>query len=123
MLCLPEAFRYRLRKETGSSKIKPKSSALQCFGMAMVMLLIFAVTESAAALENAKRGEQLRERINKAWDEGLKRIWLRQIEAGCKAEAKRQYSAIRFNKRRAFVDQCIAKAAASGSTQSMHQPN
>jgi hypothetical protein len=89
----------------------------------MVVLFIFVVIESVAAQENVKRGEQVRERINTAWDEGLKRMWLRQIEAGCKADATKQYSAIRFNKRRAFVKQCIAKATAAGTSQSMHQPN
>ena len=91
--------------------------------MAIVMLFSFAVIESTTAQEGVKRGEQVRGRINNVWDEGLKRIWLRQIEAGCKADAKKQYSAIRFNKRRAFVDQCMAKATATGSTHTMHQPN
>jgi hypothetical protein len=91
--------------------------------MAMVMLFNFVVTESVTAQEHVKRGEQVRGRINNIWDEGLRRMWLRQVEAGCKADAKKQYSAIRFNKRRAFVDQCIAKATALGPSQSMHQAN
>ena len=122
MLFLPEDFNHHLRKKK-QAKSKRTTSAFQCFSMAMVMLLIFTATESISAQENVKRGQQVRERINRAWDEGLKRIWLRQIEAGCKADAKKQYSAIRFNKRRAFVDQCIAKATAAGATQSMHRPN
>ena len=121
MLCLPEGFSHR-SQNTGASKIK-RMTAVQRFGMAMVMLFSFAVTESVTAQEGVKRGEQVRERINRAWDEGLKRIWLRQIEAGCKADAKKQFSAIRFNKRRAFVGQCIAKATSAGATHTMHQPN
>jgi hypothetical protein len=89
----------------------------------MVMLFSFAVTESVIAQELVKRGEPVRDRVNRAWVEGLRRMWLRQIEAGCKAEANKQYSTIRFNKRRVFVEQCIAKATATGPTQSMHQAN
>lgn len=37
-------------------------------------------------------------------------VWYERIEAGCKADAKRYYSAIRFQKRRSFVRQCIARA-------------
>jgi hypothetical protein len=90
---------------------------------ALAMLLVFALISPATSVEKVKRGDQARARINAAWDEGLRRIWLRQIEAGCKADAKNQYSAIRFNKRRLFVEQCIAKATATGPTQSMHQAN
>ena len=41
---------------------------------------------------------------------GSETIRYERIEAGCKADAKRYYSAIRFQKRRAFVRQCIARA-------------
>ena len=37
-------------------------------------------------------------------------IWYERIEAGCKADAKKYYSAIQFQKRRAFVKNCIDKA-------------
>jgi len=37
-------------------------------------------------------------------------VWYERIEAGCKADAKRYYSAINFKKRRAFVKQCIDRA-------------
>ena len=37
-------------------------------------------------------------------------VWYERIEAGCKADAKRYYSAIQFKKRRAFVKQCIDRA-------------
>jgi len=37
-------------------------------------------------------------------------IWYERIEAGCKADAKRYYSAIHFQKRRTFVKRCIDRA-------------
>ena len=37
-------------------------------------------------------------------------IWYERIEAGCKADAKKYYSAIHFQKRRAFVKHCIDRA-------------
>ena len=37
-------------------------------------------------------------------------IWYERIEAGCKTDAKKYYSAIQFQKRRAFVKNCIDKA-------------
>ena len=36
-------------------------------------------------------------------------IWYERIEAGCKVEAKKYYSAIHFKKRRAFVKHCIER--------------
>ena len=37
-------------------------------------------------------------------------IWYERIEAGCKADARKYYSAIQFKKRRAFVKHCIDRA-------------
>jgi hypothetical protein len=37
-------------------------------------------------------------------------IWLERIEAGCKADAKKYYSAIHFQKRRIFVKNCVDRA-------------
>jgi hypothetical protein len=37
-------------------------------------------------------------------------IWYERIEAGCKADAKKYYSAIHFQKRRTFVKHCIDRA-------------
>ena len=37
-------------------------------------------------------------------------IWYERIEAGCKADAKKYYSAIHFRKRSAFVKRCIDRA-------------
>ena len=37
-------------------------------------------------------------------------IWYERIEAGCKADARRYYSAIQFKKRRTFVKHCVDRA-------------
>jgi hypothetical protein len=37
-------------------------------------------------------------------------VWLERIEAGCKADAKKYYSAIHFKKRRAFVKHCVDRS-------------
>ncbi len=37
-------------------------------------------------------------------------IWQERIEAGCKADARKYYSAINFQKRRKFVKHCIDRA-------------
>lgn len=37
-------------------------------------------------------------------------IWAERIEAGCKADAKKYYSAFQFKKRRVFVQNCIERA-------------
>jgi len=37
-------------------------------------------------------------------------VWYERIEAGCKAEAKRYYSAVHFKKRRLFIKHCIDRA-------------
>ena len=37
-------------------------------------------------------------------------IWYERIEAGCKSDAKKYYSALQFKKRRAFVKHCIDRA-------------
>ena len=37
-------------------------------------------------------------------------IWLERIEAGCKADAKKYYSALHFKKRRTFVKNCVERA-------------
>ncbi|MEA2983466.1 MAG: hypothetical protein QOF09_5289 [Alphaproteobacteria bacterium] len=58
-------------------------------------LLVLAVASSANAAEKPKSSET---------------IWYERIEAGCKADAKKYYSAIRFNKRRGFVKRCIDRA-------------
>jgi len=37
-------------------------------------------------------------------------IWYERIEAGCKSDGKKYYSALQFKKRRAFVKHCIDRA-------------
>jgi hypothetical protein len=37
-------------------------------------------------------------------------VWLERIEAGCKADAKKYYSAIHFKKRKLFVKHCVDRA-------------
>jgi hypothetical protein len=50
------------------------------------------------------------ERVNKGWDAQLERMWGAQTAAKCKADAKKQYSAVHFKKRRVFVKNCIEQA-------------
>jgi hypothetical protein len=92
-------------------------------GLVLGVLFVGAATVSVNAQQDVKRDEVRRERmnkINKVWDEQIERIRRIQIEAGCKVEAKKQYSAIRFRKRRLFLEDCIDKATAPASAQSIH---
>ena len=59
------------------------------------VLLAIVGASSASAVEKPKSSET---------------IWYERIEAGCKADAKKYYSAIHFQKRRAFVKHCIDRA-------------
>ena len=81
----------------------------------MRLLLAAAAVIITAAIptgaQNAPgKSERLRERINKGWDARLEKMREAQIASKCKAESKTQYSAIRFNKRRMYVENCIAQA-------------
>lgn len=58
-------------------------------------LLAFVVASSAGAVEKPKSSDT---------------IWAERIEAGCKADAKKYYSAIHFQKRKMFVKHCIERA-------------
>jgi hypothetical protein len=92
-------------------------------GLVLGALFLGAATVSVNAQQDPKRDEVRRERmnkINKVWDEQIERIRRIQIEAGCNVEAKKQYSAIRFRKRRLFVEDCIDKATVPTSAQSIH---
>jgi hypothetical protein len=73
------------------------------------VLFVVAAAAPAGAMDKSKAAE-VRERINKAWDQRLDKMWLARTQAACKAEARKKYSAIRFNKRRAFVQDCIEQA-------------
>ena len=59
------------------------------------LLLALSGALSASAVEKPKSSET---------------IWYERIEAGCKADAKKYYSAIHFRKRQAFVKHCIDRA-------------
>ena len=50
------------------------------------------------------------DKVNKVWDAQIERMRGAQIAAKCKADAKKQYSAIHFKKRRIFVKNCIEQA-------------
>jgi hypothetical protein len=93
---------------------------------ALGVLFVIAAIGSLNAQQDPRSNEVRRERmnrINKVWDEQIERIRRAQIEAGCISEAKKQYSAIRFRKRRLLVEDCIAKAAVPASVQSIHHIN
>ena len=59
------------------------------------LLLALIAAPSASAVEKPKSSEA---------------IWYERIEAGCKSDARKYYSAIYFKKRRAFVKHCIDRA-------------
>ena len=78
--------------------------------IALAVLFVVATAGPASTIEKPSGAAELRERINKVWDERVEIIRNKQIEIGCKAEAKKHYSAIRFKKRRMFVKDCIDQA-------------
>ena len=82
--------------------------------LALVVLLVVAAVALLRAEENPKSSADVRrermERINKVWDAQIERMRGAQIAAKCKADAKKQYSAIHFKKRRLFVQNCIEQA-------------
>jgi hypothetical protein len=59
-----------------------------------------------ALFASALTGNSLAKTIEKSSDA----VWLERIEAGCKADAKKYYSAIQFKKRRTFVKHCVERA-------------
>jgi Tfp pilus assembly protein PilV len=74
------------------------------------VLLIAAATPPASAQNAPTKAERTRDRINKVWDAQLERIRNAQVASKCNAEAKKQYWAIRFNKRRKYAEECVAQA-------------
>ena len=91
-------------KREGDNSVKPRYPAsriatetppmrlsLMLFGL----LLALIGAQSAHAVEKPKSSQT---------------IWYERIEAGCKSDAKKYYSAIHFQKRRAFVKHCIDRA-------------
>jgi len=82
--------------------------------LALAVLLVVAAVVPISAQENPKGSAEVRrermDKVNKAWDAQIERMRNAQIAAKCKADAKKQYSGIRFNKRRLFVKNCIEQA-------------
>jgi hypothetical protein len=75
-----------------------------------VLFVVVAALPAGAVDQPKSTSEPRRDRINKVWDAQLEKIRNRQIAAGCKAEAKKRYSAIHFKKRRMFAERCIDEA-------------
>jgi hypothetical protein len=75
--------------------------------LALVVTLLIgtSVTPSNAQKATKSYDEAYRSRIA-GINETIRR---RQIRAECKAEAKKAYSAIHFQKRRTFLKECIAR--------------
>lgn len=89
--------------------------------LALAVLLVAFATAPTIAQDNPWGPNDARTRLNKQWDERVARMQRALIENQCKEEAKRTYSAVRFNKRRQFVDECIQRASVPAPT--AHQVN
>jgi hypothetical protein len=81
---------------------------------ALAVLFVVATVVPISAEENPKSSAEVRreriDKVNKVWDAQIEKIRGAQIAAKCKADAKKQYSAIHFKKRRMFVKNCIEQA-------------
>jgi hypothetical protein len=81
---------------------------------ALAVLLVVAAVAPINAQESPKSAAEVRreriDKVNKVWDAQIDRMRSAQIAAKCKADAKKQYSAIHFKKRRMFVKNCIEQA-------------
>jgi hypothetical protein len=79
--------------------------------LASAGLLLLASLVCSSAQEPAKKNTfAVPDRINKALDERIARLRTAQIEADCKAEAKKQFPGIHWKKRRTFLAACIEQA-------------
>ena len=76
-------------------KIATETLPMKPTRMLLGLLLALISASSASAVQKPKTSET---------------IWYERIEAGCKSDAKKYYSAIHFQKRRAFVKHCIDRA-------------
>jgi hypothetical protein len=80
----------------------------------LALLFVVAAVVPISAEENPKSTAEVRreriDKVNKVWDAQIERIRGAQIAAKCKADAKKQYSAIHFKKRRLFLKHCIEQA-------------
>jgi hypothetical protein len=88
--------------------------------LAIVLLVMTPATLSA---QEKSKAAATRDRVNTMWDERLARMLRAHVTAECRTEAQKTYSAIRFNKRRAFVDECVSNriAAAAKPAPASHQ--
>ena len=79
-----------------------------------VVAAVMPIRAQEIQQENPKSSAEVRrdriDRVNKGWDAQIERMRGAQNAAKCKADAKKQYSAIHFKKRRAFVKNCIEQA-------------
>ena len=91
--------------------------------LALAVFLVALGPATLSAQEKPKGLGAKYERANKMWDERLSRMLRAHIEAQCKDEAKKAYSAIRFNKRRKFLDDCVSKATTAAAAPASHQAN
>src|SRR6187402_3361188 len=95
------------------------------FVLATALLLMAPATLGAQTIgaQEKSKAAATRDRVNKVWDEQLARRLRAHVTAQCQEEAKQAYSAIRFNKRREFVEQCTAKglAVAAAPAPASHQ--
>jgi len=82
--------------------------------LTLAVLLVVVAVVPIRAQESPKSAADVRrermDKVNKVWDAQIERMRGAQIAAKCKADAKRQYSAIHFKKRRLFVQNCIEQA-------------
>ena len=82
---------------------------------ALAALFVVAAVVPTSAEENPKSSAEVRreriDRVNKVWDAQFEKIRDAQTAAKCKADAKKQYSAIHFKKRRIFLQNCIVQAS------------
>ena len=82
--------------------------------LALAVLFMIAAVVPIEAQESPRSSPDLRreriDRVNRVWDARIERMRGAQITAKCKADAKKQYSAIHFRKRRMFVIKCIEQA-------------
>jgi hypothetical protein len=89
-----------------------------------LLLLAAAIAATPSLAQEQRRDRrEIQSRINKVWDQQIERMQRARIEAQCKEEAKHAYSAIRFNKRRTFAEECIKKASVGPAPPPLHQPN
>jgi hypothetical protein len=79
------------------------------------------VATPCVAQEQRRDRKAIQDRVNKVWDQQLERMRRAKVESDCKAEAEKAYSAIRFNKRAEFKEECIRKASAPAPE--LHQAN